>query len=92
MAAINEPPDLLLLDISMPAGDGFSVAERCRSIPGLACIPVIFLTALEDPELEQRANELGASSFITKPHDGDELLTAIESALAESKKTALKSH
>jgi DNA-binding response OmpR family regulator len=81
-AALKDPPDLVLLDISMPAGDGFTVAERIQKlIPNPP--PIIFLTASKQPGFRQKANELGAAGYFEKPYDGNELLTAIQQALDE---------
>ncbi len=80
-AAVNDPPDLVLLDISMPAGDGFSVAEKIRSqLPGHT--PIIFITASKLPEFRVRAAELSAIEFFEKPFEAGELLEAIRSALS----------
>ena len=80
-AAVNDPPDLVLLDISMPAGGGFSVAEKIRSqLPGHT--PIIFITASKLPEFRVRAAELGAIEFFEKPFEAGELLEAIRSALS----------
>jgi len=82
-AAVKGSPDLILLDISMPAGDGFSVAERVQNLAGTAGIPIIFLTASRRLGLRDRAMEMGAVDFFEKPYDPDQLLTAIQKALGE---------
>jgi DNA-binding response OmpR family regulator len=80
-AAINNPPALVLLDISMPAGDGFSVAERIHSlIP--APTPIIFLTASKKPDFREKAKKLGAAGYFEKPYEAEELFGAIRQALA----------
>jgi DNA-binding response OmpR family regulator len=80
--AVKSRPDLLILDISMPAGDGFQVAERVRAlVPGH--MPIIFLTASKQPSFRTKAAELGAAGFFEKPFKSDELLAAIEAALTE---------
>lgn len=81
-AARREHPDVMVLDISMPAGDGFSIVERVRSIPEMAHTPFIFITASKKRELKERALELGAAAFFEKPYESEELLTAIEKAAA----------
>jgi PAS domain S-box-containing protein len=60
-------PDLVLLDIMMPEMDGYEVCQRLKATPTLKHIPVIFLTALSDPESEMRGLALGAADYITKP-------------------------
>ena len=74
-------PDLALLDISLPAGSGFTVAEKVRELVVIA-IPIIFLTGSKQPGLRQQAQNLGAA-FFEKPYDADELLAAIRYAFAE---------
>jgi DNA-binding response OmpR family regulator len=78
---IRERPDLLVLDLSMPAGGGFSIAERMSRIPALAGIPVIVITGTDDGANRDRAAELGAAAFLVKPIDGAELRTAVAEAL-----------
>ena len=80
--AVKNEPDLLILDISMPAGDGFKVAERVRALV-LDTMPIIFLTASKQPSFRTKAAELGAAAFFEKPFKSNELLAAIEAQLAE---------
>lgn len=63
----NNTCDLILLDINMPEMDGFEVMAKIRENPRLADIPIIFLTADNDPEIESRCLKEGAMDFITKP-------------------------
>ena len=81
--AHKENPDLIILDIRMPAGDGFSVAERLKRSSHTWTIPIIFLTGSPEREAEGRAMDLGARFFIKKPYDPEELLDAIKRALEE---------
>jgi DNA-binding response OmpR family regulator len=75
-------PDLILLDIAMPADSGFSVAERLlRLLPTMT--PFIFLTASKQPGLREKAKELGAAGFFEKPYKAEEVLVAIRGALGE---------
>lgn len=60
-------PDLILLDIIMPEMDGFSLMEKLKADPRLAQIPVIFLTADDDPETETKCFAYGAVDFVKKP-------------------------
>jgi CheY-like chemotaxis protein len=62
-------PDLLLLDVMMPGMDGPSTLQKMRSIPALAKIPVVFMTAKAMPQEVARFRELGAVSVIAKPFD-----------------------
>ena len=81
--AHKEKPDLIILDIRMPAGDGFSVAERLKRSGHTWTIPIIFLTGSPEMEAEGRAMDLGARFFIKKPYDPEELLDAVKRALEE---------
>ena len=81
--AMEHRPDLVLLDISMPGGDGFLVAERLQSAVVTSGVPIIFLTALKQEGLREKAMELGAEAFFEKPFESEELLVAIEAALGE---------
>jgi DNA-binding response OmpR family regulator len=80
-AAVSNPPALVLLDISMPAGDGFSVAERIQSLIPTPT-PIIFLTASKKPDFREKAKKLGAAGYFEKPYEAEELFGAIRQALA----------
>jgi CheY-like chemotaxis protein len=75
-------PDVVVLDVSLPAGDGFLVSERLQKLHICAATPIIFITASENPELPQRAMKTGAVAFLKKPFDAVMLANAIESALS----------
>ena len=79
--AHKEKPDLIILDIRMPAGDGFSVADRLRRSAHTWNIPIIFLTGSPETNAEERAKELGARFYIKKPYDPEELFDAVERAM-----------
>ena|SRR2546426_1863091 len=76
-AVVHSNPDLVLLDISMPAGNGFTVAERLKSVLPRP-VPVIFLTASKQPEFRARARELGAAGYFEKPYEAADLLAAVQ--------------
>jgi putative two-component system response regulator len=67
IAAQLPPPDLILLDVMMPGIDGYEVCRRLKAVPATAHIPVIFLTASTDSLDQQRAFDVGAVDFISKP-------------------------
>ena len=81
--ALEHRPDLILTDIWMPIGTGFSVAQRLRSL-GLADTPIIYITASKLKGLKESAKELGAAAFFEKPYDPEQLLEAVSSALGPS--------
>ena len=77
----REHPDLILLDLGLPAGDGYLVLERLRKIEALAPIPVLIVTGRSDADTRKRVAALGVAPVLTKPVDTDVLLTAIHAAL-----------
>jgi len=79
--ARKEQPDLILLDLGLPAGDGFQVLERLKMNTELAHIPVIVLSARDPEANEKRAMKAGARACFQKPVDDEDLLEAIASAL-----------
>ena len=79
--AHKENPDLIILDIRMPAGNGFSVAEKLKESTDTVAIPVIFLTGSPEENSEGKAMALGARFYVKKPYDPEELLDAIRRAL-----------
>ena len=80
-AAVSNPPALVLLDISMPAGNGFSVAEQIQTLIPTPT-PIIFLTASKKPDFREKAEKLGAAGYFEKPYEAEELFGAIRRALA----------
>ncbi|MDQ3778571.1 MAG: response regulator, partial [Actinomycetota bacterium] len=76
----KERPNLILLDIGLPAGDGFVVMERMRAIPDLEMLPVIVITARGALEGE-KAVALGARSYFQKPFDAGALVAEIRRTL-----------
>ncbi len=79
--AQQEHPDVILLDLGLPAGDGFAVLRHLQQFPALAMIPVIVLTARDPRANEMRSLESGAVAFFQKPADNDELLDVIRICL-----------
>lgn len=74
-------PDLILLDIGLPGGDGFVILDRLREFDTLATIPVVVMTARGQPTRE-RIELSGVAAFVEKPFDMAELLQTVESILA----------
>jgi CheY-like chemotaxis protein len=79
-AAAKEHPDVILLDLGLPAGDGFTVMERLQAIPNLATIPVIVLTGRDRKGNWERAMAAGCYAFFQKPPDTQALLAAMQAA------------
>lgn len=81
--AFSEEPDLILLDIKMPAGGGISVMDSLRNSAATSVIPVIVITAYPNPEIQQKVLEMGAVDFISKPFKAEDVLSRIRKALGE---------
>ena len=78
--ALAVRPDLILTDIWMPVGTGFSVTQRLRSL-GLTDVPVIYITASKLEGLRESAKGLGAAAFLEKPYDPEHLIQVVAQAL-----------
>ena len=85
LAAISEArkqqPDLIILDLGLPAGDGFVVMERLRNNLQLAMIPIVVVSARDVRTSRQRSLAAGAKAFVAKPWDDEELLQVIRDVL-----------
>ena len=82
--ATQDNPDLIILDLGLPMGDGFVVMDRMKDFIIVGLTPVIVLTARDPESCKQRALDAGAVAFFQKPADNDELLAAIEKAIGEN--------
>ena len=80
--ARKHEPDLVILDLGLPAGDGFKVLEWFRGNANMAVIPVIVVSARDLHGNKERALKAGAKAFLQKPWDDDELLALISQLLA----------
>ncbi len=81
MQAHKLRPDLLILDIGMPAGSGFTVMQNLSNSMHTQTIPVIVLTALDDEETRDTAENLGARGYFVKPYDFNDLLLTVNEIL-----------
>ena len=80
-AAKQQPPDLILLDVDMPAPNGFEVCKSLKSDPITLAVPIIFLTGMSSTEEKIRGLNLGAIDYVTKPFEPAELRARVQSAL-----------
>ncbi len=80
--ARDERPDLIILDLGLPAGDGFLVMERLKTFGQLEHIPVIVLSGRDPAVSSAKAKEAGATIFLQKPAENEALRAAIDAALA----------
>jgi DNA-binding response OmpR family regulator len=76
-----ERPDLVLLDIGLPGGNGLTVLKRYSDSAPLMFIPVVVLTGRDPMSIEGAVREFGVAGFLTKPAPNGELLRVIERAL-----------
>jgi two-component system sensor histidine kinase/response regulator len=72
-AAKADPPELILLDVNMPEMDGYEVCAELKKDPGLAAIPVLFISAYGEPADKMRAFSAGGLDYITKPFHVEEV-------------------
>ncbi|MFH0962471.1 MAG: diguanylate cyclase [Planctomycetota bacterium] len=77
----EDPPDLVLLDLRLPDGDGFEVCRRIKNAAGDRFLPVIVLTILQDIEAKLKAFDSGADDYVLKPFDEPELLARVNAML-----------
>jgi DNA-binding response OmpR family regulator len=82
--ALKHRPDLLVLDVLIPGGNGFQVAEWVQDLEAMIGVPCIFITASKVPGLRERARQLGAVGFFEKPYDAGDLLATIRETLEGS--------
>jgi DNA-binding response OmpR family regulator len=81
--ARNHQPDLIILDLGLPGGDGFVVIERLKRHPQLAAIPIIVVSGRDVGGNEDRAIKAGAKIYMQKPVENNELLAVIRKTLGE---------
>ena len=77
----DQSPDLILLDVSLPDGNGFEVCEAMRKVPSLAQVPIVFMSASNDVNAKVRGLDAGGMDYISKPLAGAEVLARIRSQL-----------
>jgi len=77
-----DPPDIIILDLQMPHMDGYEVCRSLRQGAKTRHLPVIILTASDDPALNRKAYAAGAQACVPKPFRRDSLVAAIEAVLA----------
>jgi DNA-binding response OmpR family regulator len=82
--AQKERPNLIILDLGLPAGDGFTVLDRLQQSAHLSNIPVIVLSAQDSQSSRTRSLQAGAMAFFQKPADNAKLLSAIRTTLLYS--------
>lgn len=81
--AYSEQPDLILMDIRMPTIGGLSAFNSLKMYTRTENIPVIFITAYPGKEVQEKVMEMGATDFVAKPFQTEELLSKINRAMAD---------
>jgi twitching motility two-component system response regulator PilH len=82
--AVRESPDLVVLDICMPGGDGFTVARRLQDMTGTIGTPFIIISGSVRPEARKLADVQGAAAFFLKPVDPEKFIGAVRQALGDA--------
>jgi CheY-like chemotaxis protein len=86
--ALRTSPDIILLDISMPAGNGIDILRKLKASPKTQNIPVIVITGDHKPATEAEVRKLGAAEFLRKPLEQDQIYAAVGRALAPKARAA----
>ena len=79
--AYKEKPDLIILDVMLPAGGGLSVLKNIRMSAELRLIPVLVLTGIKDEDYKQQILDEGVEAYLGKPYDPDVLISTIQGIL-----------
>src|SRR5436190_871481 len=74
-------PDLIIMDIALPAGNGLALAKHIQTLPETRSIPIIFATAKDEPQLRQKALQCGAVGLLRKPYEPETLVSLVKHAL-----------
>lgn len=79
MAAVRSPsPDIILLDLQMPAGDGTTTLTKLKQSSKTAMIPILVVSATSDAATQERVHMMGAAGFLAKPVDPDTFIDVVE--------------
>ena len=81
MLARKQDPDVAVLDISLPGGNGIQLAQNLQDLFDDRLLPVVFVTASKEERLKEEASQLHATAFLEKPFAANKLLEAIDTAL-----------
>jgi len=75
--ARGTPVDMVLTDLNMPVMDGLTLIRELRKLASFKGVPIVFLTTESDPAMKQQAKAAGATGWITKPFQQDQLLAVV---------------
>lgn len=76
-------PDLVLLDVSLPDGNGLDLCRELNDGPTTSSLPVILLSGIDEPEMVRRARSSGCRFFLRKPYDPNALLVLVKNAIED---------
>jgi two-component system chemotaxis response regulator CheY len=79
--AKTKKADLVLTDVNMPNMDGISLIRELRALPGYRFTPILTLTTESSPEMKQKGKAAGASGWIVKPFNPDQLLQVLKKVI-----------
>ncbi len=88
---IHRRPDVSLIDINLPDGDGFSLAQQMHSNPNVPRTPIVFITASSSPAYIERARTFGPVAFLEKPIDPKTLIKVIEQSTYSTEEFSARS-
>ena len=81
--AVDEAPDLIILDVMMPRMDGFEACRELRRLEATRTTPIIMVTTRGEPQNIETGYEAGCSDYVTKPINGPELVSKVRDLLGE---------
>ena len=81
--AVDEAPDLIILDVVMPRMDGFEACRELRRLEATRTTPIIMVTTRGEPQNIETGYEAGCSDYVTKPINGPELVSKVRDLLGE---------
>ena len=73
--------DMVVTDLNMPVMNGLGLIRELRKLPAYRGVPILFLTTESDPEMKQEAKAAGATGWITKPFQQDQLVAVVKKVL-----------
>ncbi len=83
-AAVEDPPDLIILDVVMPDMTGYEVCRNMRAEPRLRDTPVLLLTSLQDPQVDVLGRGIGETFTMSKPSDPEVIVNIVGQVLGRS--------
>ena len=85
-AAVSNPPNAILMDVTMPEKDGFDACSELRRVGRTQAVPIIMLTAKTRDESYQHALYKGATAYVQKPFHNDELVALVKQLVEEAER------